>query len=333
MRDPVISAVMPAHNGHRYIGAAIRSILAQSYGDFELIIVDDGSTDSTLARVRDAVGGDARVRLISREKRGLVASLNEGVAAAQGRWIARMDADDISHPLRFERQLAWCERHEADICGCWIEIFGRTIPKTRRFYIEDADSHFQLLFNTCFAHPTVFARHELLASHAYDEDAYHAEDYELWCRIASHGYRMTNVPERLLRYRIHAAQISQRKLREQYAQRRVIAGQYRERNYPAFPAAIHELFIQRGVLLSPERIAEVGHFMRDNLGNPGFRPDVLLHNYYIFLCRHAEAGLGSVARECGWAGFGAARSALPVFLALTGAHQQSRLFNWLHALR
>src|SRR4029079_10086491 len=107
MTTPAISVAMSVYNGERFLGPAIESILAQTFGDFEFLILDDGSRDATTQIVLDYAARDARVRPILRENRGLVASLNQLLDEARAPLVARMDADDIARPERFERQIAF----------------------------------------------------------------------------------------------------------------------------------------------------------------------------------------------------------------------------------
>lgn len=206
---PQVSVVLPAYNAAAHVEEAVRSVLAQTMSDFELIVIDDGSTDTTLDILRRLQEVDARIRIISRPNRGLVASLNEGIAAARGTWIARMDADDICRPERLERQLQWLMRSGADICGSAIRMFG---AQGEGVVIAHPVSHeavgVALLFGTAFAHPTVVMRAAKARELAYDPALEKCEDYDLWERAAAVGWRFTNVPEVLLDYRVHAQQIS-----------------------------------------------------------------------------------------------------------------------------
>ena len=205
---PLISVVLPVFNAEPYVEEALRSILGQTFADFELIIINDGSTDGTLAALQSAIFEDARVVLISRENRGLVASLNEGIGIARGTWIARMDADDIAEPTRFERQLDWLGKTQADICGAWVNFFGSSNPRVLRHPRSDAAIKAELLFGAPFAHPTVMMKAALARQLPYDPVWEKCEDYDLWERAARHGWRMTNIPEVLLNYRQHQSQIS-----------------------------------------------------------------------------------------------------------------------------
>lgn len=205
---PTISVVLPAFNAEKYVCEAVQSIIAQSFTNFELIIINDGSTDGTWAILEALRKRDSRIILISRENKGLVESLNEGVDLARGKWIARMDADDIALPHRFERQLRCLEQTGADLCGSWVKFFGTTDRRIIKHPQTDEAIKMGLLFGSPFAHPTVMMKTELVKQLRYDKAWEKCEDYDLWERAARAGWKMTNVPEILLLYRQHDAQIS-----------------------------------------------------------------------------------------------------------------------------
>lgn len=205
---PLISVALPVYNGEKYLEEAIDSILAQTCTDFELIIIDDGSTDDSLKILREYEKRDSRIHLISRENKNLVTTLNQIISLARGKWIARMDQDDIALPHRFARQLEWLEQTEADICGSWVQFFGTADKRILKHPQSDAALKMEILFGCPFAHPTVMMKTSLAKLLPYDDAWEKCEDYDLWERAARVGWKMTNVPEILLRYRQHAAQIS-----------------------------------------------------------------------------------------------------------------------------
>jgi len=207
---PLISVALPVYNGEKYLAEAIDSILAQSFSNFELIIIDDGSTDGSRQIMREYERRDARVRVVTNENSGLANTLNDIIDLARGIWIARMDQDDIALPHRFERQLEWLERTGADITGGWVRRFGTSDKRVVRLRQSDEAIRLEMLFQSPFAHPTVMMRTELLKGLPYDSAWEKAEDYDLWERAAEAGWKMTNVPEVLLLYRVHIEQISSR---------------------------------------------------------------------------------------------------------------------------
>lgn len=210
---PLISVVMPVRNGAAYLRQAIDSILAQTLRDFEMILLDDGSTDATPAILAEAAGGDARLRLLRRESRGagLTIALGEACAAARGRFIARMDADDVAFPERLLRQATALEsRPEVAVLGAAMQFLGRTGPIDRllRHPCDPAGVRKALAQSNCIAHPTVMMRRDAYeAAGGYRPAFLHAEDYDLWLRIGER-HALANLPDPLLHYRVHEGQIS-----------------------------------------------------------------------------------------------------------------------------
>ena len=226
--DPLISVVLPVYNGEQYLAEAIDSVLAQSFANFELIMIDDGSTDGSQQILREYERRDSRVRVIVRENRGLATTLNDSIDVARGVWIARMDQDDIALHHRFECQLEWLESAGADIAGSWVRRFGSSDKRLVRLRQTDEAIKMELLFSSPFAHPAVMMRTELVRQLRYDRTWEKAEDYDLWERAAEAGWKMTNVPEVLLLYRVHGAQISTRTANRQQQQGQEIRRRYWE---------------------------------------------------------------------------------------------------------
>lgn len=208
MIQPLVSVILPAYNAGKTIGAAVRSILDQDYGKLELIIIDDGSTDETSTVVR--AFSDSRINLIVHSFNvKLIDTLNEGLSAAKGKYIARMDADDVSNLSRLGKQVRYMEsRPEIGICGTGIRLTGNgnsiSRPETESNRIKA-----RLLFDNCFNHPTIMYRREFVEQYAvtYDSAYTHAEDYALWCEI-SNKTEFGNLNEPLLDYNISEGQIS-----------------------------------------------------------------------------------------------------------------------------
>ncbi|XZQ06178.1 glycosyltransferase family 2 protein [Pedobacter sp. MW01-1-1] len=205
---------MPVYNCQMYIKDAIDSILRQTHANFELLIIDDCSTDNTLKSIKTYT--DRRITLIEKkQKKGLVDSLNIGILTAKGEFIARMDGDDISLPNRFERQISFLKSNpEVSICGSSYQIIGsnKIIPLP----LNPEEIKIALLEYCPMAHPTVMIKAKFLWQYnlIYDSDFETAEDYELWTRCAWLG-RMANLPEPLLLYRLHNAQYSETKKAKQ----------------------------------------------------------------------------------------------------------------------
>jgi len=201
--NPLISVVMPVYNAEPYLHEAIESILAQSYSNFEFIIVDDCSIDASVSIIRKYSRQDVRIRALYLPHQGAGAAANAGIAAAKGAYIARMDADDIALPERFATQLAWMQHTEADICGSCIKTFG---AESRLMWFPETHEaiRVEMLFRCALMQPTVMLRADIARKHPYTESLYF-EDYELWTRLAP-KYRMGNVPQVLLKYRTHHSQ-------------------------------------------------------------------------------------------------------------------------------
>lgn len=217
---------MPVFNAERYVEDAIQSILNQSFRDFELILINDGSTDNSLYIMSRFAASDSRIKLISRENRGLVNSLNEGISIAKGHWIARMDGDDISHLERLRSQLDFATATNSDICGTWIETFGSGPKRVIKHSISDQAIRFELLFDCPFAHPSVLIKADIAKKNPYSENYHSCEDYDLWERLSRKNFKMSNVPSVLLKYRVHSDQISAQHARAQLSLSQSIRHRY-----------------------------------------------------------------------------------------------------------
>ncbi|MCS6771588.1 MAG: glycosyltransferase [Kiritimatiellae bacterium] len=210
MSGPLVTVLMPARNASAHIETAIRSILGQTWRDFELLVIDDASEDDTAERVNRF--RDPRIRLLKNAQRlKLSGSLNIGIREARGTWIARMDADDIAHPARLARQLRFLNRHpDVSICGTAVDTFGGETVGQRLKYPEHPDCVRAFsLFHCPFAHPTVvFRKKDFVELNLfYDVSFYPTEDYELWARALVH-LRGANLPAALLKYRRHASSMT-----------------------------------------------------------------------------------------------------------------------------
>lgn len=203
-----LTVLMPVYNAAPYLREAIDSILTQSYRDFEFLIIDDGSTDDSVAIIQSY--SDSRIRLLHNEcNLGLIATLNKGLDLTHTRYLARMDADDISRPQRLERQMQVMMTEPAIIaCGTAIQKFGAQ-SHALYFPCNHAEIYCGLLFTPTLSHPAILFDMELLRQEGYyfDPGYAHAEDYELWTRLGT-KYRLRNLPEILYDYRMHDAQVS-----------------------------------------------------------------------------------------------------------------------------
>jgi glycosyltransferase involved in cell wall biosynthesis len=214
MSDPQVSVLVAVHNGERFVAEAIESVLAQTFGDWELVIVDDASTDSTAARLQSF--DDARIVVVTRaQSRGLAAALNAGLAHCRAPLVARLDADDRCHPERLARQ---CARMTADsqlgALGSFVrEIDVSGVPIGRRHVPVGVDNVVKTLrWRSALAHPTVMFRKALvLEVGGYRPETNRYEDYDLWLRLAA-VCRIDNVDAELLDYRVHPAQVTAKRV-------------------------------------------------------------------------------------------------------------------------
>jgi glycosyltransferase involved in cell wall biosynthesis len=219
MARPLISVVMPVRNGERFLAASIDSIRAQSVGDFDLIVIDDGSTDRTADILASYAIVDSRIRVHRQEPSGLVSALNAGSGLARAAYIARMDADDIASPVRFERQISFLESEpRVDVLGSAIVVIDETdrplFPV--RYALTDAAIRRTLAMGTAFAHPSVMLRRDaLLAVGGYRRpfDEY-ATDYDLWLRL-SERCTLANLRDVLVRYRYHPGSVTAHNMPQQ----------------------------------------------------------------------------------------------------------------------
>lgn len=205
--SPAVTVLLPTYNAAQWLGDAIESILRQSFTDFRLVVMDDGSNDATPTLLEGY--RDSRIQVVRDKNRGLVAVLNHGLDIADSKYVARMDADDLSDQDRLRRQVAFMDSYpNIGICGTAFRIIGgrggRVKPPTDHDEIAAT-----LFFRSPFGHPTVMIRRSFLLHSGirYDAAARHAEDYDFWVR-ARGLTRFANLPKYLLDYRMHSDQTS-----------------------------------------------------------------------------------------------------------------------------
>lgn len=208
-----VSVVMPAYNAEKYIDESIKSILNQSYNNFEFIIINDGSTD----RTKDIIlsYSDKRIVYLENEKNsGIVITLNRGLEKANGKYIARMDADDIAAKTRLAKQVAYMEKNEdVGVLGTGVRLFGENIQEEGRVFTRNSEQlKAELIFNSCVAHPTVMIRSSVLKDNQlkYNSEYAGAEDYLLWWEIAKVS-KIATLSDALVKYRIHSTQVTKTK--------------------------------------------------------------------------------------------------------------------------
>lgn len=206
---PLVSVLMATYDAAAHLPTALDGILRQTFSAFELVVVDDGSTDASGALLDAAARTDARVRVHRRPHQGLAAARNFALDVAVGRYVAIADADDVYLPQRLAEQVAFMEAHpDVGVCGSAAELFG-TDSGTRRFPEDDARIRALMLFEPAFVDPSTMLRRDMLvrAGLRYDTSFEIAADYDLWVRAAQ-CTRFANLPQVLVRYRQHAGQLT-----------------------------------------------------------------------------------------------------------------------------
>jgi len=216
--NELISVIIPVYNEEKHIEESINSIIKQTYKNLEIIVIDDGSTDGSLDILKKFQKFDSRIALVSRENKGLITTLNEGVDLSKGVYIARMDADDISLPNRLFEQVEYLKNNaEIDIVGTQaigIGADGKFIKNINKPRSSNEINTYMLL-NSPLIHPSIVIRRKCIKLNLFDEKDYLAEDYGAWLRLNT-GKNIANLKGRLIKYRIHPGSISQQKKEEQF---------------------------------------------------------------------------------------------------------------------
>jgi glycosyltransferase involved in cell wall biosynthesis len=212
-----VSVLMPIFNAAETLHETIQSLLSQSHGDFEIIVVDDGSTDQTHQMLKQHASKDARVRPFMRKHQGIIPALNFGLEQCSGKYVARMDADDISLPSRLAQQAAFLEENKSvALVASLIEGFpAKEIRGGFQIYIEWLNSMItddqikeQIFVESPFAHPSVMFRKSAVEKLGGYEEHGWAEDYDLWLRMAQSGLCFAKIPEILVRWRDHPTRLT-----------------------------------------------------------------------------------------------------------------------------
>jgi len=218
MTAPLVSVVMSVYNGQAFLSEAVESVLKQTFRDFEFVIIDDGSTDTTAKILSTYVSRDERIRVFRHENKGRAASLNVGIGAARGKYIARMDADDVALPHRLKEQIDFMEQHpEVGLLGGAVELINAQGQVFKTFCppLQDSEIRSVMIRYNPIHHPTVIMRKEVvLAAGGYRKALLDADDYDLFLRIGERS-RFANLGKPVLQYRVHSSQVSVRNLRHQ----------------------------------------------------------------------------------------------------------------------
>lgn len=215
--SPTISVLLPIFNGEKFLDECLASLLEQSFEDFEIVAVDDGSSDGSAEILKVWCSRDSRIRVLTRPHSGLVEALNAGLSACRGELIARMDADDRAHPERLELQsLAFKEDPDLDVVACLVSHFPEeTLGEGLRIYegwLNSLVTHDQILLErfieSPIPHPAAMVRRSVLEEASGYREVGFPEDYDLWLRLAAAGKRFGKVPKELYLWRHHEARLT-----------------------------------------------------------------------------------------------------------------------------
>lgn len=248
--SPAITVLLPVYNAQKFLKDAIESILNQTFEDFELLIIDDGSEDESPAIISGFA--DSRIRLIRQnENQGLIKTLNHGLGLANGKYIIRMDADDISLSHRFAKQFNFMEGHpEIGVCGSWIKAMNHPRREIFEYYISHEEIILHMFELVPFAHPSVIIRKSIIDKFKlnYNESYLHVEDYALWFDM--HKFtKFANLPDVLIQYRFHDKQLSKRHVELQNVNadkiRRKVLEDLLNTNISEFEFLIHKALFHR----------------------------------------------------------------------------------------
>jgi glycosyltransferase involved in cell wall biosynthesis len=299
--NPVVSVILPVYNGEKFLREAIDSMLSQTFRDFELIIVDDGSTDRSGEIIRSY--DDKRiVRVGHIGNQGLVASLNSAIRLAKGQLIARMDADDVALPHRLAKQVEVFHSHPS-VCVTGTNYFfldgGR--KRSRHFAADNDYLKALLLFATCFSHPTVMMRNVFRELNIYYDGAFrHVEDYKLWTDLSGAG-DFHFIEEPLLVYRHHSHQVTAKNREAQFEQSAKIRRSYLDKlgfRYSESQMVVHNLVGDNTKITFPGQLDEVESWLmellKQNSKMKRFEASSfnrLIHQYWIDCCGNTSLGM------------------------------------------
>jgi len=260
---PAISVLMSAYNAEKYISESIESILNQTFNDFEFIIINDGSTDNTEKIIKSY--NDKRIKYISQENIGVSKSLNRGLKIATGKYIAKLDADDVSYPERLEEQFKFMENNPTYVvCGCYADVIdesGNYIYVYNNIPSYDEDIRKTMNYKNCFIHSSTFYRREIALSIGgyYEPIRQYFEDYMFFYQILKEG-KGYNIKKPLIKYRIAPDSITSR---------------YKNKKYKQLINSV----VKRGYITEDEKKILFSYNSKKNSKN------IQLFNYYLRLCR------------------------------------------------
>lgn len=297
--DCQVSVIMAVHNNASYVADAIESILRQTFKDFEFLITDDRSDDGSSELINSYAKKDSRIVVYRNEmNRGLAESLNYMLKSASGKWVARMDGDDISIPDRLKYQIQFMQNGNLDLCGSWAQTIGYGGSRTMRMPTDDSAIRVCMLFQSPFIHPSVMMRTSAVRKFRYDTDAKDAEDYDLWVRL-SPFVRMGNVPATLLQYRIHDRQVSSSTTSSQ----RITAIRVRRRYLKdlKLPLSSHEMEAlvhvrAKNGCIRPKHLADLERALEKVRNHFAFVPEIqrlVARQWYLECVRSANRGFST----------------------------------------
>ncbi len=216
---PKVSLILAVHNGEPKLKDSIDSLLQQTFMDFELVIVDDASTDATSEILREYAVRDSRIQIVTNEQNlGLTKSLNKGIVASRGTYIARMDAGDTSEPTRFAQQVAFLDAYpDYGLVGAWAYLINDASQRigTMKYPTDDDSLKKMLIKHNGIVHSSVMMRRSLLdTAGVYNETWKYAQDYELFLRLSQYT-KIANIADYLVSYRMTAVSITSKKNKEQ----------------------------------------------------------------------------------------------------------------------
>ena len=255
---PQISVIMPVYNAGKFLQPAIDSILQQTFTDFEFLICNDCSSDTSGEILLMAAEKDQRIKLLLNEKNsGITFTLNKLIAHASAPLIARMDADDMAFPERLALQFEFMQNHpDVAVAGGQLAIIGEENESlgSRIYPAAFADIRKVLLCQNPLAHPTVMMRKSAVENLGGYIDQTGCEDYYLWLRMVENGFELANLPEKLLHYRLNANQIKQRDMKKSLLSTITLQKKYIFKRGFFSLKALCFLIAEHGLLLLPNKL-------------------------------------------------------------------------------
>ncbi|WP_461537926.1 glycosyltransferase family 2 protein [Spongorhabdus nitratireducens] len=211
MVNDLVSIIVPVYNAEKYLEDSVRSLIAQTYTNIEIIIVDDGSSDSSLTTAKKMALLDSRIKVYKKDNGGVSSARNYGLSVALGRYIALQDADDLARKDRIEKQLLFLRENRLDLCGCALHIFGSK-EKEKIYPEKDSDLKFNLIFfGRTIAGPSILFDRKSSDGLTFDESISFGEDFDFILRFAfQKGIKIGNLKEAVYLYRQHSAQATQK---------------------------------------------------------------------------------------------------------------------------